>query len=205
MLAMVEIVLASRNRKKAQEVTEILAPHGFVVVPVTIFPDVPEVVEDGSTFAENAAKKATQTAQHLNRWVIGEDSGLQVDALQGAPGIYSARYAGEDATDERNNQKLLQELDGVPMEKRGAGYLCSIALSAPDGTIRAACEGTCRGVIQPVAAGGGGFGYDPYFLIPEFHRTFAELGSTVKHRISHRARAMASFIPLLKNAVLQDS
>ncbi len=198
-----EIVLASRNLKKAREVSEILEPYGFRVIPVTDFSDVPEVIEDGSTFAENAAKKASQTATHLNRWVIGEDSGLRVDALHGAPGIYSARYSGEDATDERNNQKLLRELADVPDERRGAGYVCSIALASADGIIQAACEGYCRGRIQRHAAGCGGFGYDPYFLIPEFHRTFAELGSVVKHRISHRARAMAAFIPLLRQAVRQ--
>ena len=191
------IVLASRNKKKTREVSEILLPYGFEVVPVTEFSDVPEVVEDGSTFAENAAKKASQTALHLRQWVIGEDSGLMVDALGGAPGIYSARYSGEGATDERNNQKLLSELQGVPEEKRGAGYLCSVALSDPGGVIRAACEGTCRGRILPEAAGVGGFGYDPYFLVPEYHRTFGLLSATVKHRISHRARAFSRFIPLL--------
>jgi XTP/dITP diphosphohydrolase len=191
------IVLASRNRKKTREVSEILLPHGFEVVPVTDYTDVPEVVEDGTTFAENAAKKAAQTARHLGQWVIGEDSGLMVDALGGAPGIYSARYSGEDATDERNNHKLLAELLNVPDEKRGAGYLCSVALSDPSGVIRAACEGTCRGRILRDAHGVGGFGYDPYFLVPEYHRTFGLLSATVKHRISHRARAFSRFIPLL--------
>lgn len=191
------IVLASRNKKKTREVSEILRPYGFEVVPVTDFAEVPEVVEDGKTFAENAAKKAIQTALHLGQWVIGEDSGLMVDALGGAPGIYSARYSGGGATDERNNEKLLRELQGVPEEKRGAAYLCSVALSDPSGVIRAACEGTCRGRILSEAAGAGGFGYDPYFLVPEYHRTFGLLSATVKHRISHRARAFAQFIPLL--------
>lgn len=196
------IVLASRNKKKTREVSEILQPYGFEVIPVTEFADVPEVVEDGTTFAENAAKKAVQTALYLRQWVIGEDSGLMVDALGGAPGIYSARYSGEGATDERNNQKLLAELQAVPTEKRGAGYLCSIALSDPTGVVRAACEGTCRGRILSEASGAGGFGYDPYFLVPEYHRTFGLLSATVKHRISHRARAFAKFIPLL--AALRD-
>ena len=126
---MPSIVLASRNRKKTQEVSEILAPLGFTIISVTQFPDVPEVDEDGSTFAENAAKKAREVALHLNQWVIGEDSGLTVDALNGAPGIYSARFSGEDATDERNNQKLIHELLNVPDDKRGAGYVCSVALA----------------------------------------------------------------------------
>lgn len=196
------IVLASRNKKKAREVAEILAPAGFEVIPVTEFPDVPEVDEDGSTFAENAARKASEVAQRLNRWVIGEDSGLQVDALKGAPGIYSARFAGPGATDELNNRKLMAELSEVPDEKRGAGYLCSVALSDPSGAIRVACEGTCRGRILREPYGEGGFGYDPYFLIPEYHLTFGQLSSTVKHRLSHRARAFAKFVPLLRN--IQD-
>lgn len=193
------IVLSSRNKKKAREVSEILAPAGFVVVPVTEFPDIPEVEEDGTTFAENAAKKASEVAIRLNRWVVGEDSGLQVDALNGAPGIYSARYSGEGATDESNNRKLIADLAGIPDEKRGAGYICSVALSDPSGTIRIACEGTCRGRILTEAYGEGGFGYDPFFLIPEYHLTFGQLSSTVKHRLSHRARAFAKFLPLLKN------
>jgi XTP/dITP diphosphohydrolase len=193
------IVLSSRNRKKTQEVREILGVVGFTVIPVTDFPDVPDVEEDGLTFAENAAKKASQVAVHLNRWVIGEDSGLIVDALNGAPGIYSARYSGVGATDERNNAKLIADLAGVADEKRGAGYICSVALSNPAGEIRIACEGTCRGRILSEANGTGGFGYDPYFLIPEYHLTFGQLSSVVKHRLSHRARAFSKFIPLLQN------
>lgn len=192
------IVLASRNRKKTKEVTEILAAVGFSVIPVTNFPDVPDVEEDGETFAENAAKKASQVARQLKQWVIGEDSGLIVDALNGAPGIYSARYSGLGATDEKNNSKLLADLASIPDEKRGAGYLCSVALANPDGEIRIACEGTCRGRILHEANGEGGFGYDPYFLIPEYHLTFGQLSSVVKHRLSHRARAFAKFIPLLQ-------
>lgn len=192
------IVLASRNQKKAREVSEILAPAGFQVIPVTQFSDVPEVEEDGVTFAENAAKKAAEVAIRLNRWVIGEDSGLQVDALKGAPGIYSARFSGPDATDEKNNQKLMAELANVAEDQRGAGYICSVALSDPSGQIRVACEGTCRGRILREANGDGGFGYDPYFLIPEYHLTFGQLSSVVKHRLSHRARAFARFLPLLR-------
>ena len=193
------IVLASRNRKKTKEVSEILAAVDFSIIPVTNFPDVPDVEEDGRTFAENAAKKASQVARQLNQWVIGEDSGLMVDALNGAPGIYSARYSGAGATDERNNAKLMADLADVPEDKRGAGYICSVALSNPAGEIRIACEGTCRGRILREANGEGGFGYDPYFLIPEYHLTFGQLSSVVKHRLSHRARAFAKFIPLLQN------
>lgn len=194
---MPQIVLASRNKKKTGEVADLLAPFGFEVVPVTVFPDIPEVVEDGDTFAANAAKKATEVAVQLQQWVIGEDSGLKVDALDGRPGIYSARYSGEGATDESNNARLMEELQGVPTDKRGAGYVCSVALSNPAGEVCVAVEGTCRGRILESPSGEGGFGYDPYFLIPEYHRTFGRLSSLVKRKLSHRARAFAAFIPQL--------
>lgn len=191
------LVLSSRNRKKSQEIAEILAPHGFVLQSIADFPQVGEVVEDGATFAENAAKKATEPARLLGCWTIGEDSGLMVDVLRGAPGVYSARYSGEGATDESNNRKLLVELAGISPEKRTAAYVCTIALSDPSGAIRATAEGRCRGTIIDEARGANGFGYDPYFLIREYHRTFGELSSRVKHQISHRARAFAIFIPQL--------
>jgi XTP/dITP diphosphohydrolase len=192
-----QIVVASRNRKKTREIAELLAPHGIDVLCVADFPDVPEVVEDGLTFAENAAKKASQTAQQLGTWVIGEDSGLMVEALGGQPGIYSARYSGEGATDAKNNEKLIAELANVPPEKRTAAYTCSVALADPTGEIRLRAEGRCRGVIIDEPRGTNGFGYDPYFLIREYHQTFGELSSHVKHQLSHRARAFAKFIPQL--------
>jgi XTP/dITP diphosphohydrolase len=191
------VVLASRNRKKTGEMADLLAPLGIRLLCVADFPDIPELVEDGSTFAENAAKKATQTALALGHWAIGEDSGLMVDALQGRPGIYSARYSDPGATDERNNQKLQQELAGVPDERRGAGYVCSVALSDPTGAIRLTAEDRCRGRIISEPRGTNGFGYDPYFLIREYHQTFGELSGAVKQRLSHRARAFAKFIPEL--------
>ena len=192
-----QIILASRNKKKTEEVADLLAAVGFKVIPVTDFPDIPDVVEDGDTFAANAAKKATEVAVALGQWTIGEDSGLKVDALKGAPGIYSARFSGEGATDEKNNTKLLAELADVPDEKRGAGYVCSVALSNPAGEVRVAVEGTCRGRILRERRGEGGFGYDPYFLIREYHKSFGELSLLTKQRISHRARAFSQFIPLL--------
>lgn len=191
------IVLSSRNRKKSQEIAEILAPHGIDIVSVAEFPQVGEVVEDGQTFAENAAKKATEPAKLLSRWVIGEDSGLSVDALGGRPGILSARFSGAGATDDSNNRKLLAELEGVPRERRTAGYTCSVALSDPTGVVRLTAEEQCRGLILFEPHGTNGFGYDPYFMIPEYHRTFGELSSRVKHQLSHRARAFATFIPQL--------
>lgn len=197
MLHLPTLVLSSRNRKKAQEIAEILAPLGVELVSIADFAEVGEIVEDGATFAENAAKKASQPARQLGRWVIGEDSGLMVDALGGRPGVYSARFSGENATDESNNQKLQVELAGIPLERRTAGYVCSVALADPTGAIRLTAEGRCRGLIIAEPRGTNGFGYDPYFLIREYHRTFGELTSRVKHQISHRCRAFAAFAPAL--------
>ena len=196
-MSMPKIVLGSRNKKKSLEIAELLAPHAIELVSVAEFPEMGEVIEDGDSFAANAAKKATETATTTNHWAIGEDSGLCVDALNGAPGIYSARFSGEGATDERNNEKLMAELADVPDNKRGAGYVCSVAVSDPLGTIQLAVEGTCRGRIISTPRGANGFGYDPYFLIPEYDATFGELGSIVKQQISHRARAFHRLIPRL--------
>jgi len=197
MISPVELVVASRNAKKAGELRELLAPLGIVVRSVAEFADVPEVVEDGLSFAENAAKKASQTARHLRRWALGEDSGLMVDALAGAPGIYSARYSGPGATDAANNARLLHELAGVPAERRGAQYVCSVAVADPSGAIRLSIERTCRGRIAEQARGSNGFGYDPHFLIRELHRTFGELSPLVKRCLSHRGRALSALRPAL--------
>ena len=194
-----KLVLASRNRKKCGEMAVLLAPYGFEVVSVADFANVPEVVEDGETFAANAAKKACQTAAFLREWTLGEDSGLCVDALGGAPGVYSARYSGPGATDETNNRRLVQELEDVPDERRGAGYVCHVTLADPQGHGQLDVEAGCRGRIVREARGTNGFGYDPHFLIPEYGRTFGELAPIVKQQISHRARAFQRLVPgLLK-------
>lgn len=198
-----QVVLASRNAGKIGEMRELLQPHGVEVKSVTDFGDLPEVVENGDTFAANAAKKAREIAQEVGLWTIGEDSGLRVDALDGAPGVYSARFAGEPSDDERNNAKLISELDDVPAEKRGAEYVCHVAVADASGEIRLSEEATCRGRIATSARGSNGFGYDPYFLIPELHRTFGELPAVVKRHISHRARAFERVIPKLLS-VLRD-
>jgi XTP/dITP diphosphohydrolase len=193
-----EFVLGSRNPGKAREIAALLDPFGIDIRSLNEFPDVPDVVEDGTSFAENAAKKASETAIVLNRWVIAEDSGLAVDALDGAPGIFSARFSGESATDERNNQKLLAELADVPPEKRGAKYVCHVAVSDPSGNVKLNVERECRGRISIEARGSNGFGYDPYFLIPEYHLTFGELSPLVKKVLSHRARAMRDLMGSLR-------
>jgi XTP/dITP diphosphohydrolase len=191
------LVLASRNLKKSEEIRALLAPHGIEVLSVANFPQIDEVVEDGETFAQNAAKKACEVASQLSQWTIGEDSGLCVDALRGAPGIYSARFSGPDATDEANNLKLQVELNDVPPERRGAKYVCHIAVADPKGEVALNVEATCRGRITQQPRGKHGFGYDPYFLVREYHQTFGELSPLVKQQLSHRARAFRRLIPKL--------
>ncbi|QDU98547.1 RdgB/HAM1 family non-canonical purine NTP pyrophosphatase [Lignipirellula cremea] len=191
------LVLGTHNAKKRRELEMLLASLPLQLKTLADFPNAIEVEETGSTFAENAALKAVEQAVHLQQWVLGEDSGLMVDALDGAPGVYSARFsaAGDDAS---NNQHLLESLANVPLEKRGGQYVCRMTLSDPQGQVRATCEATCRGRILFAERGSAGFGYDPLFEIPEYHRTFSELGDAVKSILSHRARAMRQFVKLLQ-------
>ena len=165
------------------------------------FPQAIDVVEDGKTFAENAALKATQQARHLGCWVLGEDSGLVVDALEGAPGVFSARYSGPGATDESNNRLLLGQLAATPLAQRTARYVCHMTLSDPSGTIRAESEGVCSGRILLEPRGTHGFGYDPLFEPEGHHGSFGELGPEVKARLSHRARAARQLLPALRRLV----
>jgi XTP/dITP diphosphohydrolase len=189
------LVIGTRNRKKGLELAELLAPWGLTVATLDDFPDAIDVVEDGDSFAANAILKATQQALHLKRWVLADDSGLSVDALDGEPGIYSARYAGADATDEANNRKLLQRLGNAALEKRTAHYVCHVALADTQGIVQAESHAECHGRIRFKPAGTNGFGYDPLFEVIEYHRTFGELGPHVKRAISHRARAMRAILP----------
>lgn len=195
------LVLGTRNRKKERELASLLGPHGFELRTLADFPTALEVEETGSTFGENAELKATQQARHLGEWVLGEDSGLSVEALGGAPGIYSARFSGEDATDEENNNLLLEKLRDVPLAQRGAQYTCHAVLSDPRGNVRIRCEDYCRGRILFQGRGTGGFGYDPLFELLEYGQTFGELGESVKALLSHRARAIRRFIPPLLELV----
>lgn len=200
-----ELVVATRNRKKAAEMLALVAPGweppplrgGLVLRALGEMPPVPDVEEDADTFLGNARKKACETARALNAWVVADDSGLAVDALGGAPGVYSARYAGTHGDDAANNRKLLADLEGVPDDRRGAAFVCALVLSDPSGTPVFETEARCRGRIIHEVRGEHGFGYDPLFLIPEYHRTFGELGSTVKHQLSHRARAFSRLRPVL--------
>jgi XTP/dITP diphosphohydrolase len=191
------LVLGTHNRKKGLELAELVAPLGIEVRTLADFPQPLTVVEDGDSFAANAQKKATQQARHLHAWVLGEDSGLVVDALGGAPGIYSARFYGPDATDDKNNLRLLADLADTPAARRTAHYICHATLANPAGQVIAEAEDTCQGFILLAPRGSAGFGYDPLFEIVEYHRTFAELGNAVKACLSHRARALRKLLPSL--------
>jgi XTP/dITP diphosphohydrolase len=190
------LVLGTRNAKKRGEIEDILGDLGITLHDLSRYPDAPEVVEDGATFEANARKKAAETARAVGQWVLGEDSGLVVPALHGRPGVYSARYAGKQGDDAANNAKLLAELRPLGPEKRAAYYVCTAALADPRGEVHAVVEGRCHGVIIDDYRGAGGFGYDPLFLIPEYHKTFGELSARVKHALSHRGRALAKLRPV---------
>ncbi|MCO6042372.1 non-canonical purine NTP pyrophosphatase [Aeoliella sp. ICT_H6.2] len=191
------VVIGTHNKKKGVELAEMLGPYGLEVATLDDFPTALDVVEDGDTFAANARLKATQQAVHLGEWVLADDSGIEIDALKGAPGIYSARFAGEQATDEDNNRLLLEKLGDLPPEKRGARYYCHVTLANPTGKVRAESHATCRGIIRREPVGANGFGYDPLFEVREYHRTFGELGPAVKRALSHRSRAMRAIVPKL--------
>jgi XTP/dITP diphosphohydrolase len=199
------LVFGTGNRKKAGELVDLLAPLGIDLKTLADFPDPLEVEEKGESFAENAALKATQQAIHLRQWVLADDSGLVVDALNGEPGIYSARYAGPGASDADNRHKLLEALAGVPEFKRGAHFVCHLALADPSGAVRAEAAGKCYGRIRNEEAGSGGFGYDPLFEIVEYHRTFGELSAVTKAVLSHRSRAMYQILPQLTQLLFEEA
>src|SRR5260370_5579193 len=161
-------------------------------------------IRDSSvTGVQTCALPISVLAGFLREWVLGEDSGLVVPALQGRPGVYSARYAGKEGDDAANNTRLLAELAPLPDDKRAAYYVCTAALADPTGEVRAVVEGRCHGLIVCDYRGSGGFGYDPLFLIPEYHRTFGELSARVKHALSHRARALEQLWPALRQLMTQ--
>jgi len=188
------LILGTHNNKKCAELRSLLEPLGVQLQSLADVGSPLEVDETGSSFIENARLKATQQALNLDAWTVGEDSGLCVPYLNGAPGILSARYSDPGATDQRNNEKLLAQLADASGERRRAYYVCTIALSDPTGKVIVEEEGRCWGRITQQYRGKEGFGYDPLFEIPEYHQTFAELGSAVKSVLSHRARALRLFL-----------
>lgn len=191
------LILGSHNAKKLREMKLLLQGLDIELLSLSEIDNPIEVDETGTTFQENAELKAKEQAVHLNQWVLAEDSGLSVQAIDGQPGIYSARYSGPDATDETNIDKLLEALQDVPNGKRLAWYTSHMALANPQGEILLNCEGQCFGQILTERRGTGGFGYDPLFELAEYHKTFGELGDAVKSVLSHRARANRLFVPQL--------
>ena len=196
---MKKLIVGSRNEGKIKEIRAALAGLSF---EVTGLPDagIPDAEETGMTFQENAVIKAKYYSQHTGEYCLADDSGLEVDALGGAPGIYSARYAGENATDADNNRKLLHSLAEVPAEQRTARFRSVLALAGPDGSLLLA-DGVCEGVLLTKKRGAGGFGYDPLFYMPEHGKTLSEMTLAEKNAVSHRGNALRSF----KQKILSDS
>lgn len=185
-----EILVATRNRGKLAEIRACLEQEGIRVISLDAFPEISEVKEEGESFRENALRKAREVARRSGMITLADDSGLEVEALGGGPGVLSARFAGEGASDEDNNRKLLKMLEGVPWERRRAAFRCVIACVDPSSGKEEVVEGACEGVIGFEERGEGGFGYDPLFFIPELGKTMAELPLEVKNRLSHRGRAL---------------
>jgi XTP/dITP diphosphohydrolase len=196
---MQKLVLASGNRGKLKEFNQLLAECGFEVLPQSAF-DTPEADETGLSFVENAIIKARNASEHSGLPALADDSGLEVDALQGQPGIYSARFAGPQNNDDDNNEKLLQLLKDIPEQQRSARFQCVLVLvrHAKDPT-PLICQGTWEGRILNQAQGGNGFGYDPLFFVPEKNCSSAELAPDIKNAISHRGKALAKFLETLKS------
>ena len=195
---MKELLVATGNREKFREIEWILRDEVAKLYSPEDFPGMPLVEEDGATFADNAVKKAQSATSATGKPVIADDSGLEVDALGGRPGVFSARFAGKDADDSGNNAKLLDELGNLPEELRSAAFHCVIALCFPDGSCRT-FAGALHGVILKEPRGTDGFGYDPLFLVPEYGRTLAELPLEVKNVISHRGKALAKLKEYLRS------
>ena len=195
------LVMATRNAGKVRELRDLLEGLGVELLSLADFPYLPEIPEEGATFAENAGFKAKEVARLTHRPALADDSGLEVASLGGQPGVFSARYA-QDRTqpatpsDADNWRKLLDEMSGVPWEERGARFVCEIALALSDGRVFTA-HGECRGIIALEPKGEHGFGYDPVFWVPEYGRTMAELGPEIKNRISHRAIALEALREIL--------
>jgi XTP/dITP diphosphohydrolase len=191
-----ELVLATRNPHKGAELVALLSDLGIRIRTLAEFPDAPEVAEDGQTCEANAVKKAQAIMQHTGRTTVADDTGLEVDALGGRPGVHAARYAGPNATYEDNWRKLLRELEGVPRERRRACFITVAAIARLSAKVEVV-DGVLEGLIAEEPAGTQGFGYDPVFFVPEAGKTLAELTADEKNRISHRARALAKVRNLL--------
>ncbi|MDC0701000.1 MULTISPECIES: XTP/dITP diphosphatase [Priestia] len=191
-----EIIIATKNAGKVKDFETLFSPKGFKVTSLLDFPEIEDVEETGVTFAENATLKAEAISSALNKPVIADDSGLAIDALNGEPGVYSARYAGENKDDNANIEKVLQKLNDVPFEKRTARFHCALAIAVP-GKRTEIVEGTCEGHILEEKRGENGFGYDPIFFVEKWRCSMAELTKEQKNQISHRANALKRLAPLI--------
>ncbi len=191
-----ELVVATRNAGKLKEIRRLLEAQGVTIIGLEQFPELPDVAEDGDTFAANATKKAEEVARATGMPCLADDSGLTVTVLDGRPGVYSARFSGENATDSSNNARLLEVMTSVPENERQAAFCCVMALCLPGQPTRL-FEGRVEGQILQEAKGAGGFGYDPLFCLPEFACTMAELPLDVKNRISHRGQALRKVVEFI--------
>jgi len=194
---MKELIVASRNKGKVGEIMALLNGLPYKVTSLLDYPQIPEIIEDGKTYRANALKKAREVALATGKMAMSDDSGIEVKALNNAPGIYSARFAGEGASEAARNQKLFRMLKGVPMHQRQGRYRCVIALVNAKGEELGVVQGTCSGYITTKNIGTNGFGFDPLFLLKRYNKTFGQLPSTLKAKISHRARALKKFRLLL--------
>ena len=199
---MTQIVLATRNHHKKQELIALLQDVNVSIRTLDDFPEAPDVVEDGDTCEANAMKKAVEIARYTGLPAVADDTGLEVDALDGRPGAFAARYAGEHASYEDNCRKLLHELRGIPAIRRGARFVTVAAIAFPTGQT-ASVRGVLEGSIAEETTGSHGFGYDPIFIVPEYQQTLAELSPDVKNSISHRARAFSQAKNLLKQMMAE--
>lgn len=201
---MKQIVIATRNKDKRRELEELLKGLDVEVLSLDSFPKAPEVEEDGTTFEENAVKKAVAISKYTKGLAVADDSGLEVQALGGAPGVYSARFAGEGCSYADNNKKLLKLLKGMPKGSRKAQFVCAASV-AYKGKVVGTVRGAIKGVISDEPKGSYGFGYDPVFIVPKYKKTFAELGKDIKNKISHRAIALRKAKSVISKFLLKYS
>lgn len=199
-----KLVVATRNRKKLLEIKEILKGMDLTLLSLDGYKNSPKVIENGKTFKENAVKKAVKLARFTGELCLGEDSGLCVDILNDAPGIYSARFSGREKSDIKNNLKLLKLLKDLPLSKRKAHYVCAVALADKSGLV-GVVEGRCNGLIAFGPKGTAGFGYDPVFYIPKFKKTFGQLGEKIKHKMSHRYHALKQAKLIIQKYIVKQA
>lgn len=195
-----KLVLATRNKNKIKEITALLTEFPITIETLDAYPDAPDIEETGRTFQDNALLKAQGISNATGHWAFADDSGLEVDALNGEPGIYSARYAGEGCTYEDNNKKLIKAMEGIPFEKRTARFRCVIALVSPEKKLWKV-EGSLEGFIALESCGTNGFGYDPVFFYPPKKKCLAEMSLEEKNEISHRGKALKNFIKVVQSII----